>query len=104
MDGYKQIVPADGWVAVFSRDEPDEQGRHFFIDPLAVWVLVEVERNRAAFVGGLCGSHMNEEPWRFGNFLCYARRDEIEATADRFNDWAKRAVEGQQKAKQVWSA
>lgn len=43
MDGYKQIVPADGWVAVFSRNKPDEQGRHFFIDPLAV-------RNRAAFV------------------------------------------------------
>lgn len=93
---YKQIAPADGWVALFHRNEPDETGRYFFTDSLAVWVLIE--RDGSAFVGGLCGSHMHEEPWRFGNFLTYATCKDIAADPDRFNDWAKRAAEARQEA------
>jgi len=38
-----QVVPAEGWWAVFTDREVDEKGQSaLYVEPLALWALVEV--------------------------------------------------------------
>lgn len=61
---YKQLVPADGWYAVFVRDDWDAEDMNtepYYVEPLALWALWESMDGRS-FVQGLLpeGPHIRD--------------------------------------------
>ena len=85
----KQIIPADGWCAVFAQSEPDEFGRHYHIEPLAVWALVE--EGGFTYVAGLAGSDMVDawRTWESPSLIEYVRINDVGRLHDYLNERAK---------------
>lgn len=99
---YKQILPADGWVMVFFRGQPDKAGLHFDAVPVTVWVLCE-DGDGSTFVAGLDAEDLPDgyHSWQSELFVCYARRSEVEANPERFNAQARQRRELRRQLDQV---
>lgn len=85
----KQIVPADGWCAVFAQSETDESGRHYYTEPVAVWALVE--EGGYTYVTGLAGSDIADAwcVWENPSLIEYVRINDVGRLHDYLNERAK---------------
>lgn len=85
----KQIIPADGWCAVFAQSEPDEFGRYYYTEPVAVWALVE--EGGYTYVAGLAGADMVDawRTWESPSLIDYVQTKDLNRLSGYLNEQAQ---------------
>jgi len=85
----KQILPAEGWSAVYALDKPDKLGRYYCTEPLALWALVE--EGGFVYPAGIAGADIVDcwRTWESPSLIDYVRTEDLHLLAEELNERAQ---------------
>jgi|TARA_Y100000310_G_scaffold238859_1_gene242377 hypothetical protein len=79
----RQIIPADGWMAVYLMKEPP----YYSTWPLAAWALIEGEDSEPPYVMGMDAADYVDFTDSTGDFYIYCHESKI--TDEIQAEWAE---------------